>query len=155
QQRDATMERVAATRMWIEPVARFGFAARALVYMLVGVLAATAALGTTRRVTDAHGAIRAMGRQPFGTALLLVVGLGLAAYAVWRCLQAGLALDGKGHDLDGLVARAGFVVSGFAHSGLAYSCFSLAMGLRHGRSAGVREWTTRIMDEPFGRWLVG
>jgi len=140
---------------WIEPVARFGFAARALVYMLVGVLAAMAAVGAGRRATDAHGAIRAMGRQPFGPTLLFVVGLGLAAYAVWRFVQAGLDLDGKGRDLDGLIARAGFVVSGLVHAGLAYTCFSLAVGLRRGRSYGVRVWATRLMDEPFGRWMVG
>jgi hypothetical protein len=136
-------------------VARFGFAARALVYMLVGVLAATAAVGASRRATDAHGAIRAMGRQPFGTTLLFVVGLGLAAYAVWRFLQAGLDLDRKGRDLDGLAARAGFVGSGLVHAGLAYSSFSLAIGLRRGRSDGVREWATRIMDTTYGPWVVG
>ncbi|PYQ46957.1 MAG: hypothetical protein DMF78_24985 [Acidobacteria bacterium] len=136
-------------------MARFGFAARALVYMLVGVLAAMAAVGAGRRATDAHGAIRAMGRQPFGPTLLFVVGLGLAAYAVWRFVQAGLDLDGKGRDLDGLIARAGFVVSGLVHAGLAYTCFSLAVGLRRGRSYGVRVWATRLMDEPFGRWMVG
>src|SRR5262245_19273369 len=159
--RDGTMGEVAArilhprilhprsrARAWIEPMARFGFTARALVYMLVGVLAATAALGAHQRATDAHGAIRAMGRQPYGTALLFVVGLGLAAYAVWRFLQAGLDLDGKGRDLDGLLARAGFMASGLVHAGLAYSSFSLAVGLRRGRSAGVREWATRLMDAP-------
>ena len=145
----------ARTRAWIEAVARFGFAARALVYMLVGVLAAAAAVGATRRATDVQGAIRAMGRQPFGTALLVVVGLGLAAYAMWRGLQAGLDLDHKGRDLDGLVARAGFVVSGLVHAGLAYSCFGLAVGLRRGSSNGVRQWTTRLMEAPFGPWLVG
>jgi hypothetical protein len=144
----------ARTRPWIEAVARFGFAARALVYMLVGVLTAAAAVGASRRVTDAHGAIREMGRQPYGTMLLVVVGLGLAAYAVWRGLQAVLDLDRKGRDLDGLLARAGFVISGLVHAGLAYSCFSLAAGLRRGRSEGVREWTTRAMAAPAGRWLV-
>jgi uncharacterized protein DUF1206 len=135
-------------------MARFGFTARALVYMLVGALAAAAAFGAGGRATDAHGAIRAMGRQPFGTLLLFVVGLGLAAYAAWRVLQAVLDLDGKGSDFEGLLARAGFVVSGLVHAGLAFSTFSLAIGLRHGRSFGVRAWTTRIMDEPFGRWMV-
>jgi hypothetical protein len=140
---------------WIEPVARLGFTARGLVYILVGLLAAGAALGAGSPATDTHGAIRALGRQPFGTALLFAVGLGLTAYAAWRFLQAVLDLDRKGDDFEGLLARAGFAISGLLHSGLAFSAFSLAMGLRHGRSGGVREWTTRIMDEPFGRWMVG
>lgn len=73
---------------WIDPLARFGFAVRGVVYALVGVLAAGAALGLRRRATDPHGVIGALGREPFGTVLLLVVGLGLAAYALWRFAQA-------------------------------------------------------------------
>src|SRR5258706_8808925 len=78
--------RATSNRRWIERVARFGFGARGLVYILVGVLAAEAA-AVGGRATDAHGAIQAIGQQHFGTVFLLVLALGLAAYALWRVAQ--------------------------------------------------------------------
>src|SRR5258706_6221181 len=87
--------RATSNRRWIERVARFGFGARGLVYILVGVLAAEAA-AVGGRATDAHGAIQAIGQQPFGTVFLLVLALGLAAYAVWRVPPGRAAPPGQG-----------------------------------------------------------
>ena len=125
-------------RAWIERVARFGFAARGLVYILVGLLAAGAAAGMGSRATDPHGALRAVGRQPLGTAFLAVLACGLAAYAIWRFLQAGLDLERKGSGLRALAVRASFIASGIGHAGLAFSAASLAVGLHEGRSDVVR-----------------
>jgi hypothetical protein len=146
--------RPSSQRAWIERVARFGFAARGLVYILVGLLAAGAAAGMGSRATDPHGALRAVGRQPLGTAFLVVLGCGLAAYAVWRFLQAGLDLERKGSSVRALAVRASFVVSGLGHAGLAFTAASLAIGLREGRSDVVRTSVRRVLDEPYGRWLV-
>ena len=146
--------RATSNRQWIEHLARFGFAARGLVYILVGVLAAEAA-AVGGRATDAHGAIQAIGQQQhFGTLLLLVVALGLAAYAVWRFAQAWLDLEHKGNDVQALATRATFVVSGLGHAALAISAVSLAVGLQRGHSNAVRTWVTRVLSAPHGRWVV-
>ncbi|HZM51897.1 MAG TPA: DUF1206 domain-containing protein [Vicinamibacteria bacterium] len=144
-----------AHRAWIERVARFGFAARGLVYILVGLLAAGAAAGMGSRATDPHGALRAVGRQPLGTAFLAVLACGLAAYAIWRFLQAGLDLERKGSSVGALAVRASFIASGIGHATLAFTAASLAVGLHEGRSDVVRTWVGRVLDEPNGRWLVG
>jgi len=144
-----------AVRRFIDPFARFGFAARALVYVLVGFLAGSAAAGLGGRATDTHGAIRTVGAQRFGALLLVVLGLGLASYAAWRFVQAALDLDGKGDGAKGLAVRASFAASGLVHAGLAFSAGSLAFGLRHGRSDIVRTSAGRLMHAPNGRWLVG
>jgi hypothetical protein len=146
--------RATSNRRWIERLARFGFTARGLVYILVGVLAAEAA-AVGGRATDAHGAIQAIGQdQHFGTLFLLVVALGLAAYAVWRFAQAWLDLEHKGTDVQALATRASFVVSGLGHAGLAISAVSLAIGLQEGHSNALRTWVTRLLSAPHGRWLV-
>jgi Domain of Unknown Function (DUF1206) len=141
-------------RPWINHLARFGFAARGLVYILVGLLAAGAAAGLGGRATDTHGAIRAVGRQPFGTAFLLVLALGLCAYAIWRFAQAGLDLDGKGSHVRALATRSSFVASGIGHAALAFSAASLAIGLREGRHDIVRTWVARLLGAPYGQWVV-
>jgi len=150
---DGMAARATSNRRWIERLARFGFAARGLVYILVGVLAAEAA-AVGGRATDAQGAIRAIGQQQFGTVFLLVLALGLAAYAVWRFAQAWLDLEGKGTDVQALATRASFVVSGLGHAALALSAASLAIGLHEGRSNAVRTWVTRLLSAPYGRWVV-
>jgi hypothetical protein len=142
-------------RPWIDRVARFGFAARALVYILIGSLAAGAAAGIGGRTTDTHGAIRTVGAQRFGTLFLFVLGLGLASYAAWRFLQALLDLEHKGGDVKALAVRASYAASGVVHAGLAFTAGSLAMGLRRGHSDPVRKWAGEVMTAPYGRWVVG
>lgn len=146
--------RSASRRTWIERVARFGFAARGLVYILVGLLAAGAAAGNGSRATDPHGALRAVGRQPLGTAFLAFLACGLAAYAVWRFAQAWLDLERKGSSVGALAVRASFVASGIGHAGLAFSAVGLAIGLRQGRSDVVRTSVARLLDAPYGQWVV-
>jgi uncharacterized protein DUF1206 len=144
-----------AGRPWIDRLARFGFAARALVYVLVGFLAAGAAAGLGGRTTDTHGAIRTVGAQRFGTVLLVVLSVGLASYAAWRFVQAALDLERKGDDLKGLAVRTSYAASGVVHAGLAFTAGSLAVGLGPDRSDPVRTWAGRLMDAPYGRWVVG
>jgi hypothetical protein len=136
-------------------MARIGFVARGLVYVLLGGLAAQYAAGLGGRVTDTEGAVRTIGRAPFGAVLLGAVALGLLAYAVWRFVQAAFDLDDKGGDAKGWAVRAGYVVSGVVHLGLAFTAGALAVGMGR-RSDGdeVRRWTARALDVPLGPWIV-
>jgi uncharacterized protein DUF1206 len=133
----------------IEPIARFGFAARGAVYVMVGVLAAGAAAGKGR-TTDAGGAVRAIGRLDESGTLLVAVGLGLAAYAVWRFAQALEDLDSKGGGVKGLVVRTGYAGSGLVHLALAFTAGGWAR-----RSGAMRAWVARSLAEPWGPWAVG
>jgi len=136
----------------IEPIARVGFAARGAVYIMMGVLAARAAAGAGGRTTDAHGAVREIGRLEAGGVLPIALALGLAAYAVWRVAQAVLDLDGKGGGPKGLATRAGFIGSGLIHAGLAMTAAGL--GFTSG-SGSVRTWVARTLAQPWGVWAVG
>src|SRR4029450_8475487 len=92
---------------------------------------------------------------PLAPAFQAVLACGLAAYAIWRFLQAGLDLERKGSGLRALAVRASFIASGIGHAGLAFSAASLAVRLDEGhRSDVVRRWVGRVLDEPNGRWLV-
>lgn len=134
----------------IEPVARLGFAARGAVYVMVGVLAARAAAGQGGRTTDAHGAVRAIGRLDASGMLLLALALGLAAYAAWRFAQALQDLDEKGSGVKGLTVRTGYAASGMVHLALALTTGGFAR-----RSGSMRDWVARSLGEPWGQWAVG
>lgn len=138
-------------RHLIEPIARFGLAARGVVYIVVGMLAARRAAGWGGRTTDADGALRFLGGLDENGLVLTVVAAGLVAYALWRFGQAFWDLDGKGDGIKGYGVRAGYVMSGVVHAGLGLT--ALGMGLTGG-SGSVRTWVARFLAEPYGVWAV-
>jgi len=134
--------------------ARMGYAARAVVYAVVGALALMLALGRGGRTTDTKGAVAVVAEQPFGSVLLGVLGLGLLAFAAWRFVQALKDVERKGRSAKGLVSRGALAVSGLIHASLGLYAFRLLQG--RGGSGGdqTRSLTARLMSQPFGRVLV-
>lgn len=142
---------------WVERLARLGYAAKGVVYLIIGGIAARAALGSGERVEGSQGALRTILEQPFGKALLALTALGLAGYALWRFVQAALDPEGKGSDGGGLAKRAGYAISGVIHAGLALAAARMVMGGGGGQSGGgdsADHWTAVLMRQPAGRWLV-
>jgi hypothetical protein len=139
-------------------IARGGYAARGVVYLIVGGLAVVAALGGGT-ATDAEGALTTILRQPFGEVLLGIVALGLLCYALWRVTQAVTDTDHHGTETKGLAIRGGLVVSAIAHTLLAIFALSLIFGwgssVGGGGGTSSQDWTAWLLQQPFGRWLVG
>jgi hypothetical protein len=139
---------------WLERMARAGYAARGVVYALVGLLAVQAAAGGRRHPTDTRGALQAIAGQSI--ALLWLIAAGLFAYAVWRIVQGFLDREHKGTGLKGLAQRAGRIGSGLVYGSLGIAAVRLARGAHRvsGSQSSYQEWTAKLMSEPFGRWLV-
>jgi hypothetical protein len=81
----------------------------------------------------------------------------MAAYAIWRIVQAVKDTENKGSDAKGIARRIGYAVIGVIHIGLAYSATQLIFG-SGGKSRGdaaPKEWTATLLAQPFGQWLVG
>jgi hypothetical protein len=87
---------------WIERLARVGYAAKAVLYATIGILAAPAALGDGERTTDTGGALRELLRAPYGRTMLIVVAVGLLGYSLWLFVRA--ATDAE-HCGDGSARR--------------------------------------------------
>ena len=64
--------------------ARMGYASRGVVYLLVGGLAALAALGQGGQTEGSRGALESVLTAPFGKIMLGIIALGLVGYAMWR-----------------------------------------------------------------------
>lgn len=141
---------------WVERLARFGYAAKGVVYGIVGLLAAQAAFGAGGKTTDTQGALQAIVTQPFGKVLLSVVALGLIGYVLWRFVQAIKDPENKGTDAKGLAQRLGYAVNGLIYGSLAFSAVGLVLGSGSGgNSNSTQDWTARLLSQPFGQWLVG
>ncbi len=146
-----------SARGWIIPLARFGYAAKGVVYIVIGALAALAAFTGGGRKTDSRGAFEEILSQSYGKLLLGAIAVGMAAYAIWRIVQAVKDTENKGSDAKGIARRIGYAAIGVIHIGLAYSAAQLIFG-SGGESRGdaaSKEWTATLLAQPFGRWLVG
>jgi hypothetical protein len=147
---------------WVVDVGRVGWAAKGVVYLLTGVLAFFVALApfggsdSSDEQADPSGAITKIAEQPFGTALLWVMTVGLLVYAAWRFVTVILPADTDGH---ALLRRIGYAVSGATYVALAFTAISLA---RHSGSSGgesqdsqVSGYTADVLSWSGGRYLVG
>ncbi len=143
----------ATVRPWVEPLARFGYAARGVVYAFIGVLAVHAAFFGRGQTTGPEGAIQAIAHQ--SRLLLVLIAIGLFGYALWRFVQGILDPENKGRSPKGLAQRVAMVASGVAYSGLALLALRLFSQGGGGAGAGGRASTTaRLLSLPFGRALV-
>jgi hypothetical protein len=147
---------VRQTKPWITWVARCGFVAKGIVYATIGLLAVEVALGQGGQTTGTKGALLVIAGQPLGVLLLLIVALGLLAFALWRVLQAVLDPDGAGADVQGLARRLGLAVGGLAYAGLALFALRLIVlgGAQGGDGQTERALTARALGLPYGRWLI-
>lgn len=145
-----------AARPWIERLARFGYAAKGVVYVLVGALAALGALSDDEGPTDSRGALARIVRQPYGRVMLCVIAAGLAGYALWRVVQALRDTEDKGTSWKGLSIRAGYACIGVVYAGLSFSAVNLVLGHGAGRGGDetTRGWTAFALTFPLGRLAV-
>jgi len=143
----------------METFARFGYAAKGFVYAVVGVLALLVAFNLGGETTDTSGALQAIAKQPFGKILLGMIAIALVGYVIWRLIQAFNDPGNKGNDAKGVVARLGYALSGLTYAGVAINAGLLAIGSSNSNSGGggssKQDWTAMVMEQPFGRWLVG
>src|SRR5687768_13001740 len=101
---------------------RVGFAARGLLYLVIGYLALK--LGRTE---DAGGALEHISREAGGLVLGLLA-LGFVAYGIWRLVDAAFDTQNKGTDAKGIAGRIAGALSGLIHLGLAFTAVKLASG---------------------------
>lgn len=135
-----------------EFLARWGYAARGVVYITLGLIAL---LGSSAgEEASTHGALSNLLGQPFGRFLLGTVAIGLVGHVLWRLAQALLNADNQENSLKGCLARGGNLASGIINGVLALAAARLVMA-SGGSSDGGGSPAAWLMQQPFGRFLVG
>lgn len=139
-------------------LAKAGFAARGLVYILFGWIALSARGGTKDGQKAVFDRVQDM---PMGDLLLTLLALGLFAYGVFRLTSGFLDIEGKGDDAKGWAGRAAQVGSGLFYLLLAYTASQfLGGGKPEGNATGSgssQEAAKTLLDLDLGDvglWLV-
>ena len=105
------MERIRRIETW----ARLGYAARGLVYLLLGWIALSSGKALSTGET-----VQAFDDLPGGNVLLIALGIGLFGYGLFKIFSALLDLDDKGIKPKGIVMRGARLIGGLAYWGLAF-----------------------------------
>jgi hypothetical protein len=143
----------------IKALARFGFAAKGVVYLVLGTLAVMAATGVQGgKTADKEQVLQTIQNLPFGRFLLGLVAFGLLGYVIWRLVQAFRDTEDKGSDAKGLARRIGYAGSGLLYTGLAYAAGRAAFSggaADQGGGSTQQSLVAKILAQPYGQWLVG
>lgn len=126
--------------------ARFGLVARGVLFALLGVLALRVAFGEGGTQADSQGALRTVANGPFGTALLILLGIGFAVYAAW---QAHATITG-----DDTRSRITAGARAVVWAGLAYTSGRYVVSGGAGGQNEEESLTAAVLNLPFGTWLV-
>lgn len=134
----------------LELLTRIGFAARGVMYGLIGYLALRFG-----RSEDSSGALGYLA-EGSGKWLLAAMAVGFAAYGLWRLSEALVDTEGHGTDAKGAVVRLGGAVSGLVHFGLAFAASRLALAEGNGGGGGeqTRESAETALSLPGGSILL-
>lgn len=148
--------RRAANSSVVETGARWGFVARGVIYLLVGVLALHIAFGDGGKQADRGGALAELSEQPFGSVLLWALGIGLVGMALWRLSEALFGAAGPDGNKTGkrLLSAGRCLFYGF----VAYSVLAFAAGDRSSGGTGDKQSqdvTAKALEMPGGQWIVG
>jgi hypothetical protein len=138
----------------IVKLGRLGYAAKGIVYMVIGFLATEAAFGRGGRATDTKGALRAIGEGPFGKFALVVIAIGLLGYAAWRLVSAATGAERGSGKPSAIALRIGDAVRGLAYGSLGVWALKLLTNKpanSGNRAPGIVE---KVMGMPGGRTLV-
>lgn len=137
---------------WLRRFAKFGYAAKGVVYAVIGILALQVALGNGGKLAGKEEAVRHLQRQPYGELAVVIIGVGLLAYAVWRLIEAVLNLQGFDNDAKGIVKRiiafAGALLTG------AVGVAALLLAVGQGSRGSGKTWVASLMSDSVGVVLL-
>jgi hypothetical protein len=135
-------------------LARAGFAARGVMYVLIGWIAILIAFHKTGQQADRTGALHAIAATPVGGVVLWMLVVGFVGMALWRLSEAAYGSPGQGGRKAStrLSALARAVFYGL----IAYGILKYALGEGGPQSSDTQsvDLTATALREPGGRVLV-
>lgn len=149
--------RRAANSHTVDYLARWGLAARGVIYLVVALLALALAAGRRDQQPTSQGALLAVAHEPLGAVLLALLASGLGAQACWRAVRAVAPPGGGRGRSRGAGDRLADLGRAVFYGGLAAIAIELLLGHKTGATDTnqvEQDWTGRMLHWPGGRILV-
>ena len=142
---------------------RAGFVVYGVIHLVLAWLALQIAFGHDQKQASSTGAVQTVARQPFGDLLVWVIAIGMFVLALWRLVEAWV---GHEYEQGGKKWRKKAVSLGKAiiYGSIGVSALGVALGAggggggkggKGGGKSGTESWTAKVLDLPFGQFLVG
>jgi hypothetical protein len=137
---------------WMDRAVRVGMVAYGVVHLTIAWLGIQLALGDHSGAASRNGALKQLAQQPFGRVVVWVVAVGMFLLVIWKLLEA--FVDGTLEDGASKVVKPGVdVFKAIVYGTLGLSAVHVATGSQS--KSNTDDYTAKLMDQPFGRWLVG
>ena len=133
-------------------LARAGLTARGAIYIVIGWVAILIALGRSSQQADQQGALQLLAGKPYGLVSLWLLGIGFAAYALWRLSEAAYGVTGDGNGAGPRLKSLGRAI---VYASFAYLTFQVISGTQGNQSRQQQDLTAKAMQHSGGRVLVG
>lgn len=128
---------------------RLGFAARGLLYLVIGFLVLR-----TGRTEDTSGALSVLAEGGGRTLLYLIIA-GFLAYGLWRLADAALNIERHEEGSKGLLQRVGAGASGLIHLFLAWQAIRIVRNTGgSGGGSGTQERAQTALQLPGGELML-
>ncbi|HET7430030.1 MAG TPA: DUF1206 domain-containing protein [Nocardioides sp.] len=137
---------------WTDRAVRVGMVAYGIVHLTIAWLGIQLAVGDKSGSASRNGALQQLEQQPFGELVVWVVAIGMFLLVVWKLLEAFVDYsieDGAKKALK----PATNVFKAIVYGTLGVSAIHVATGSKS--KSHTSDYTATLMDQPFGRWLVG
>ena len=138
----------------LELAARLGWAARGVLYLILGALATLAAVGEGGGLHDGKGVVRWIMNLPAGKLLVGIAAIGFAAYAVYGVALLCVGDESARGRFAGLAARAKGAIGCLVYGSLALTSDQLLLG-HSSQGDAKRMWIASLLTRPWGRVLFG
>ncbi len=150
----------AANSVWIDRLARLGFCARGLVYVIVGLIAFQIADGADSSGDEAskEGALREILERSYGRPLMIVLAVGLGGYALWRASEAAFGKRDEEDERKRTAKRLGSAAKAVLYTAFLLSTLKFVSGPTPKGGGGDQQEknaTARVLELSGGRLLVG
>lgn len=137
----------------LEMVARVGYVVLGIVHIVIGIIAASVAVGGGGGDADQGGAMQQIRNAPAGVFVLWVIGLGLIALAIWQVTEAFVERDPDTKKRWAL--RAKYLGTAVAYAAIAVTALIFAVGGSTDSEESTESFSAQLMSSPGGVFLVG
>lgn len=142
-------------RPWVLRFAQIGYVSKGVVYVVIGILALLASTGIKEHEASSKGALFTIAQQPFGPVLLIILSVGLSAYAFWQIIRAVFDPECVHHSWKRWFSRIGYLFIAGVYVTLCISALRILFRAHEESSnEAYQTLSAKMLAQPFGQILI-